>query len=218
MRLFIIFFIGLVAVPFFSCYAGEKIVPVDDFEKGLKKEWERKDFKGETVYSVVDDGGSHVLKAESRASATGLIYEIEYDPKEYPFLTWRWKVENILKKGDAERKEGDDYAARVYVVFHHWFKPMTRSINYIWANRLAKGRYIPNPFFSRAVMVAVESGAENIGKWIRERRNVYEDYKMIFGEEPPAAGGIAVMTDTDNTGESAVAYYDDIIIEKNGVE
>lgn len=63
-------------------------------------------------------------------------------------------------------------------------------------------------------MVAVESGNENIGKWVTERRNVYEDFKMYFGEESPQVGGIAVMTDTDNTGESAIAYYDDIRIEK----
>jgi hypothetical protein len=63
-------------------------------------------------------------------------------------------------------------------------------------------------------MVAVESGQANAGAWLAERRNVYEDFKKLFGEEPPPAGGIAVMTDTDNTGESAVAYYDDIRIEK----
>ena len=63
-------------------------------------------------------------------------------------------------------------------------------------------------------MVAVESGNENVGKWITEHRNVYKDFKALFGEEPPAAGGIAIMTDTDNTGESATAYYDDIRIEK----
>lgn len=37
---------------------------------------------------------------------------------------------------------------------------------------------------------------------------------MYFGEEPPQVEGIAIMTDTDNTGESAIAYYDDIKIEK----
>lgn len=63
-------------------------------------------------------------------------------------------------------------------------------------------------------MVVVESGNENVGKWVEEQRNVYEDFKMLFGEEPPTIGGIAIMTDTDNTGESAIAYYDDIMIRK----
>jgi hypothetical protein len=154
-----------------------------------------------------------VLRAEARAAASGLIYKIEYDPKEYPILTWRWKVENILQKGDETKKAGDDYAARVYVVFPHWFFPKTKTINYIWANRLPKGEHVPNPFVSNAVMVAVESGSENVGRWVSERRNIVEDYRRLFGRDPPRAGAIALMTDTDNTGESAVAYYDDIRLE-----
>jgi hypothetical protein len=63
-------------------------------------------------------------------------------------------------------------------------------------------------------MIAVESGEEKVGRWIVERRNVYEDFKMLFGDEPPEVGGIAIMTDTDQTGESVTAYYDDVIIEK----
>ena len=53
-----------------------------------------------------------------------------------------------------------------------------------------------------------------MGKWVVVQRNVYEDFKMYFGKEPPTIGGIAIMTDTDNTGESAIAYYDDIKIGK----
>jgi hypothetical protein len=194
--------------------AGDKAIVIDDFEQGLKSHWKVKKFKGETIYRVVDDHGNHVLKAESNASASGLLYQYSYSVKEYPILTWQWKVENTIKKGDATKKSGDDYAARVYVIFPHWLPTLTRSINYIWANKLPKGEHIPNPYQSRAVMVAVESGAEHVGSWVSERRNVYEDYKKIFNEEPPLVGGIAIMTDTDNTGESAVTYYDNLIIEK----
>lgn len=193
--------------------AGDSLI-IDDFESGLKHEWESREFKGKTRYRVVETEGSHVLSAESIASASALIYRYKYELKEFPILSWRWKVENTIKMGDETKKEGDDYSARIYVIFPHWLPPLTKSINYIWANKLPKNKHIPNPFYSKAVMVAVESGDENVGKWITERRNVYEDYKAIFGEEPPAAGGIAIMTDTDNTGESAVAYYDDIRINK----
>lgn len=112
------------------------------------------------------------------------------------------------------RKEGDDAAARVCVIFPHWFPSLSKKITYLWANRLPKGEHTLSPYYARSIMVAVESGRENTGKWITERRNVYEDFHMLFGEEPPDVGGIAIMTDTDNTGESAVAYYDDIKIEK----
>jgi hypothetical protein len=61
-------------------------------------------------------------------------------------------------------------------------------------------------------MIAVESGAEHVGRWMIEERNLYADYKRLFAAEPPRIAGIALMTDTDNTGESAVAYYDDIVL------
>jgi hypothetical protein len=194
------------------------VIVIDDFNDGLREEWEEKNFQGRTIYTVVTENGNRVLQAESNASASGLIFRVNYDVQEYPILTWRWKVENILEKGDETSKDGDDYAARVYVIFPHWFPPRTRSINYIWANKLPLGEYVPNPFFRNAVMVAVRSGAGEIGRWHTERRNVLEDYRMIFGEDPPDAGAVAIMTDTDNTGESATAFYDDIRLERQRTE
>jgi len=119
-----------------------------------------------------------------------------------------------ISTGDATKKAGDDYAARIYVIFPHWIPVFTKSINYIWANKLKKGDTIPNSFYSRVVMVAVESGTEMTGEWISEKRNVLEDYKAIFGEDPATPEAIAIMTDTDNTGEEAVAYYDDIVLRR----
>ncbi|RMG73516.1 MAG: DUF3047 domain-containing protein, partial [Nitrospirae bacterium] len=167
--------------------AGKDRVIIDDFEQGLKRGWSTREFKGKTEYTVVNTERGKVLKAVSRASASGLIYKFKYDVKELPYLSWYWRVENIIKKGDATRKEGDDYAARIYVIFPHWFPPLTRSLNYIWANKLPKGAAVKNKYFSRAVMIAVESGTQNTGRWIHEKRNVYQDYRKQFGEEPPEA-------------------------------
>ncbi len=192
--------------------AGSPLV-VDDFEGGLQPGWEEREFQSRTQYTVVADGESRVLKAVSRNAASGLVYPVEFDPKERPILSWRWKVENLIEKSDPKRKEGDDYAARVYVVFPHWFPPKTRSLNYIWATNFPKGSHIPNPFFQNAVMIAAESGPEKVGQWVTERRDLIADYRRAFGESPPQAGAIAVMTDTDQTGESAVAYYDDLLLE-----
>jgi len=212
LKIFLLFAGLAVAV---AAGAAERSVVIDDFEDDLRPEWEVKEFKGRTVYLVAhDDDGSHVLKAESRDAASGLIFKMKYSLRDYPILAWRWKVTNILDKGDETKKEGDDYPARVYVVFPHWFFPKTKSINYIWANKLPKGQHVPNPFTGNAVMVAVQSGRGNVGRWISERRNVYEDYRRLFGEEPPMVGAIAIMTDTDNTGGSATAWYDDIRIER----
>jgi hypothetical protein len=180
---------------------------IDDFGKGLSARWEKKVFKGETVYERTIEEGRPGVKADSRSSASALIYHISLDPKTYPRLSWSWKISHTIRKGDERTKEGDDYAARVYVVFPSVLFWKTRAVNYIWANRLPQGAFLPNAYTGNAVMVAVESGDRNAGKWMNEERNLVEDYRRAFGEDPPKVGAVAIMTDTDNTGEEAVAWY-----------
>ncbi len=192
--------------------AGDAGAPIliDDFTGGLSTRWEKKIFEGETVYSPVVEEGRAAVKAESRASASALIRRVSFDPKEYPRLTWSWKISRTIGKGDERTKAGDDYAARVYVVFPSALFWKTRAINYIWANRLPRGDFLPNAYTGNAVMVAVESGDGDAGKWIGEERNLLEDFRRAFGDDPPEAGAVAIMTDTDNTGEHAVAWYGSI--------
>jgi len=195
--------------------AGEAL-PIDDFEHGLDALWSAKVFQGVTSYQIVVDGDGHALQADSRGAASGLIFEREFDPHEWPVLAWRWKVAGVLAKGDARSKSGDDYAARVYVVFPHWFFPKTRSLNYIWANRLPVGALVANPFTGNAMMLAIDSGPERANQWQSVRRNIADDYRRAFGGEVPSRAIIALMTDTDNTGGQARAWYDDLRLEKTG--
>ena len=181
-----------------------------------------------TRYSVVRDGEGWVLKAQSEAAASALYRRLELDLRTHPRLTWRWKIGNVLIKGDARRREGDDYPARVYVAFRYdpaqataWQKakygayrllygnyPPHAVLNYIWDNTLPPGTMLDNAYTDRARMIVVRSGAADVGRWVTETRNVIEDYRRLFGGEPPPMVGVAVMTDTDDTGERAVAWYD----------
>ena len=185
---------------------------VDDFKTGLSAKWESKSFKGSTLYEKAEEDGRLCIKATSSSSASGLYYRIKYDAKEYPTLSWSWKVDNIISKGNALKKQGDDYSARIYVVFTSILFWNTKVINYIWANKLPVNQAVPNPYTENAMMVAVESGPAKAGQWIEERRNVFEDFRKYFGYAPPEVGAIAIMTDTDNTGEEAVAWYGPIRI------
>jgi hypothetical protein len=198
--------------------AGSGAAPVqmliDDFEGGLGPAWAVKSFHGETVYRVVAEAGGHVLQAESRGTASGLVRKIDLDPRDTPVLSWRWKVAGTIPAGDERTKAGDDYAARVYVIFPHWFFPKTRTLNYIWANQLAKGAILPNAYTANAMMIAVQSGPAHAGQWLTERRDIVADYRQAFGEEPPRIGAIAIMTDTDTTGAMATAWYDDLLLTR----
>jgi hypothetical protein len=203
----------------------------------LPADWKPLTFKKierHTVYSLVKDSDTVVVKAVAESSASGLVREIKIDSKQYPVVQWRWKVENILKKGDVQRKEGDDYPARIYVTFEYdsnklgFFEkakneavkllygqyPPTGAINYIWESKAPQGMVVPNPYTNRVVMIVAETGETKLNQWVSEERNIYEDYKKAFGQEPPMISGVAIMTDTDNTGEYATAYYGDILFRK----
>lgn len=187
----------------------------------------------QTAYELIKDGDAVVVKAVSDASASGLTKAVNIDPKEYPIVRWRWKVENILTHSDVTRKDGDDYPARLYITFAYdpdkvslgkklRFKTGQAifgdipigALNYIWDTNTPIGTIVKNAYTDFAQMVVVESGTQKVGRWVSEERNIYEDYKLAFGEEPPLMNGVAIMTDTDNTKEQATAYYGDIQFAK----
>ncbi len=179
--------------------------------------WKSESFKGHTEYRLVRMDNKTVIEASSHASASGMIKKLDFNPERYRYLRWAWKIEHTIPDGDGRTKAGDDYAARIYVVFPGRFFWQTTSINYIWANRIKKGASLSNAYTSSVKMVAVESGNEKAGRWIIEERDIFADYQRLFGSKPGRVGAIAFMTDTDNTGDTAKAWYGDISLFTNPV-
>lgn len=186
-----------------------------------------------TKYELVKDGETVVVKAVSEASASGLTKEVKIDPLEYPIVRWRWKVGNLINTSDVASKQGDDYPARLYITFEYdpdkvsfWKKAKYKAgrviygdipiaaLNYIWETKTPVGTIVDNAYTDFAKMIVVESGRQRLGTWVEEERNIYDDYKKAFGDEPPVINGVAIMTDTDNTKESATAFYGDIVFLK----
>lgn len=190
--------------------AGAESFAVSRFGAEGLSGWEVKKFKGLTSYSLIRENGTTVLKADSKGSASGIFKKVALSPHTFRYLNWSWKVAGTVAGGDESSKAGDDYAARVYVVFPGRFFWQTRAINYIWANRLPAGQSIRNAYTGNAMMVAVESGSAKAGQWLFEQRDILADYRRLFGAEPGEIGAVAIMTDTDNTGGAATAWYGDL--------
>lgn len=185
-------------------------------------------------YTVVKEDGHPSLLMETQSGASALVSKATFNVYEYPRLSWRWKVSNVYQKGDSSTKDGDDYPARLYIMFRYDEEqasftkrmqyevvkmiygqyPPDSSLNYIWANRPEASGIITNAYTDKAKMIPVSAGARQLGQWVEYSVNIVEDYKQAFHTNPPAQAAIAVMIDGDNTGESAHAYIDFIRLSR----
>lgn len=173
--------------------------------------WEEKVFEGKTRYETVRQDGRIVIRATSRGTASGLYLQRRIDLDKTPILRWTWRVDGTLGDIDERTRAGDDYSARVYVIRSHpVFLWRTRAVNYVWASTRAAGETWPNAYTDSSRHVAVRSGDTYAGQWVDERRDVRADFRELFGESVRYVDVVAIMTDTDNTGGAAVAYYGDI--------
>jgi len=81
---------------------------------------------------------------------------------------------------------------------------------YIWGAKVLPESTTVSALTSRIRMIAVSSDEEGAGRWQSYRRNIAEDYRRVFGEEPGRVTAIELMTDTDNTGAVAETFYGDL--------
>lgn len=197
-------------LPLVVMAADEKLL-IGRFSAGDLKDWQAKSFQGETRYTINDAGGQRALFADSQGAASGLYRAIRVDLRRTPWLNWSWRVDQVLDGVDERSKGGDDYPARVYVVVSGgtalW---KTRSLIYVWSSHQAVGATWPNAFTSKARVMALRSGTQDAGRWVNEKRNIRADFQHLFGEDIEAIDAVALMTDSDNSGQQARAWYGDV--------
>jgi len=205
-----VFLAALVTTSLGAATVGEWVA-VGEFSAGALDGWQQKRFSGETRYRLVVADGAQVLQAVTSGSASGLYREIRVDLSRTPWLNWSWRVDAVYAGVDERSKSGDDYPARIYVVVSDgWRFWNTRALNYVWASRLPQGETWPNAFTANARLIAVESGPQHLGEWRHYRRNVRQDLLQAFGEAIPEIQAVALMSDSDNAGQAATAWYGDI--------
>lgn len=192
--------------------------------------------KKTTVYTVVNDPetSEHVIEAKATSAAAALGVRLDLDAKQTPMLRFKWKVGNLIESSDPRVKDGDDYSARVYVTFANdparsTFKERTENaffrtlygetppraaLSYVFTHKAKTGEVIVSPFSARVKKIVVDADPASVGKWKKFERDVYADYKRAFGDEPTRISGIAIMVDTDNTGETASAKFGDVSLSE----
>jgi predicted component of viral defense system (DUF524 family) len=205
-----------------SLSAQEELLWVDKFSsvksaEGIPDGWSLEKKTGEPDLQMEREGDNFFLRFRSDNSSFGLKKEMEFNIKDYPFLNFRWKVTRLPEKGDFLKKETDDQAAQVYVLFPRFpAKLNTELVGYLWESQSKnKGKEGESPAWSKSKVIVLQAGPEKLNKWIQEKRNVYEDYKKLFKKEPPKVGGIALYSNTQHTRGRAEAYFDQIYFSRN---
>jgi hypothetical protein len=187
--------------------------------------------------ALATDDGTTVLRIESHNAAGIAAHVLDIDPASHPSLTWRWKVDRVVTGANLARRDGDDFAARVYVFFDlpeaelpwpervklmlarlvHGKDVPTAGLCYVWDNTHAPGTIAPNPYAPHIRTFVLQSGGAAAGRWVDERRDLVADFRAAFpgrGEAVPRITGIAAGNDTDQTGETATAWFGDFRLER----
>lgn len=179
--------------------------------KGVPAGWMLKEKSGKADFSVVKDGEISALLLRSADTSYSIQREVKVDVKQYPVLSWKWKVTKLPPKGDFRKTKTDDQAAQLFLAF-----TKTKSIVYIWDTTAPEGlmsEAIAPPLMT-IKLVVVRSGPAELGKWITETRNVYEDYRKFYGEEPPPVKGMRLQINSQHTGTSAESYFAEVIYRR----
>lgn len=184
-------------------------------EKGLPNGWKLKQWFGKSNdIRLVEENGGFAVQLVSEQNSFGIYKKKKWRVQEHPIIRWRWKVTRLPDGGDVRLKAKDDQAAQLYVVFPRFPSAVnSRLLGYIWDTSAPKGQNHISKKSSNTRYFVLQSGPEKLGEWITEERNVYEDYKTLFGKEPPTAGGVTLMIDSDDTKSKAESFFDDIEIQ-----
>jgi len=183
---------GTTAVLGEPAFGQEQTLVLEDFltkeSDGFPSNWEhenqRSHSKGREAYKVQAESGAHFLSAKD-AGQRIKKKKIDWDPKAYPVLTWRWR----LNKAVAETEP----LAAIYASLDTDLIFIPVFTKYIWSATKPVGTVIEGGMFSGSEIV-VQSGTKEVGQWIEERVNAYEDFKRIHQHEPaPKAWGISII-------------------------
>jgi len=214
--------VALLAAPAAKASSGPTVLFREDFEAGLTPAWVERGFpsiaRRNTFALARDDDGNHYLSVESSDSYSARGVYLEFSPSRCRDVSWRWRVSNVVTQADIGRRDGDDAAAKLYIVFDGpaWWNPLDKRILvYIWDNRTPAGSVVPNTWLpDKERMIVLQSGSARAGgAWVRESVDLERDFRRAFGGEAPGTvEGIAFLADTDNTHQSVSAGFDDLVI------
>ena len=203
----------LVTALFQTTLYSEEVKVFEFTEKELSELTVRKvrGADNKTAYSVGSDENGNYLKAIADNAASGLGKEIKIDLNKTPFINITWKVEKDIPGIDETAKKGHDFAARVFVIKKTGATALSnRAVNYVFSSNQDVGSNSPSPYTKKSVDNVLATTKTNLNEWVTVKANVKEDFKKFHNLDVNELDGIAIMSDTDNSKQKSVTYYQNI--------
>lgn len=174
--------------------------------------WELTTHHGSAGLATVREDIGPALKFYADKSSFSIQKEIDVDLRQTPWLVWQWKVTALPEQGNFTNPNIDDQAAQIILGFSKRFWELRETISYIWGNTFpigtmgntAVGDLLP---LLQMKAVVVRSGKHDVGKWIVESRNVFEDYKQLYGKDPGTVVGVRIQINSQHTGAQAESLW-----------
>ena len=164
-----------------------------------------------TTYSVGSNENGNYLKAIADNAASGLGKEIKIDLNKTPFINITWKIEKDIPGIDETTKKGHDFAARVFVIKKTGATALSnRAINYVFSSNQNVGSNSPSPYTKKSIDNVLATTKTNLNEWVTVKANVKEDFKKFHNLDVNELDGIAIMSDTDNSKQKSITYYQNI--------
>ena len=183
--------------------------------KGIPDGWKGQNWGSPDYDMTVVEGSPKVLHLKSQNEGSTIVKEVKISVKETPILELQWKAVVLSAGGDSRKKAADDQAAQIYVTFPRFPSAVrSRIIGYVWDTTAPEGTIVDSEKTSLVTYVVVRSGTKDLNRWITETRNVYEDYKRIYTEEPGQLGAVSIAIDSNDTKSSAESYIGKIHFRK----
>ena len=164
-----------------------------------------------TTYSVGSNDNGNYLKAIADNAASGLGKEIKIDLNKTPFINITWKIEKDIPGIDETTKKGHDFAARVFVIKKTGATALSnRAVNYVFSSNQDVGSNSPSPYTKKSVDNVLATTKTKLNEWVTVKANVKEDFKKFHNLDVNELDGIAIMSDTDNSKQKSITYYQNI--------
>ena len=225
LQIIVLVFLTFILTPAGVARGENGILTVDRFQGGVNAEgipsgWKLEKTPGpNSKYVIERDKEDLFLRLHSVNDGFGLRKEISFDIRQYPYLSWWWKAVQLPKGGDIRKKETDDQAGQIFFVFPRFPTLVnSRYMGDVWDTQAPKGLAGTSPAYARAKYVVLQSGTEKLNQWVFESRNVFEDYKKYFQEDPPPVGAILVYINSQYTQTAAEICFTEIFFSTRPVK